>query len=282
VINITGVTSYPVTITFSNQHITSSAFSLAPPTASVTINSSGTATTTYSGGQLLTVVKTPSPGNYFLSGYIYKVPVGGIAGGLNPVTWSGDFTSSESGVSINWQWAAAVYTSFSNDFNVIGIKPIDAPTGSIYNNSDHAGTPETYKSSVIGGARGGGGSNYTGSYSGTGSLQPCSNYIPAKGMDVTQIEEPSVSESGVILNNYPNPFTEKTKVIFSVPQDDHIILDVYDVSGKLVQKLFNNDVSMNREYNVEFDGNGLPSGIYIYKMTTNSEVYTGKMLLMKN
>jgi hypothetical protein len=40
-------------------------------------------------------------------------------------------------------------------------------------NSDHAGTPENFKPFVIGGARGGGGSNYTGLYSGTGKVTPC-------------------------------------------------------------------------------------------------------------
>jgi hypothetical protein len=73
---------------------------------------------------------------------------------------------------MNWQWAAAVYQSLGTNYNTLGIKPTDAPGGSLYLNSDHGGTPEAYKGFVAGGARGGGGSNYTGSYSGTsnGSL----------------------------------------------------------------------------------------------------------------
>jgi len=42
-------------------------------------------------------------------------------------------------------------------------------SASIYKNSDHAGTPENFKTFVVGGATGGGGSNFTGSYSATGS-----------------------------------------------------------------------------------------------------------------
>jgi hypothetical protein len=46
---------------------------------------------------------------------------------------------------------------------------VDDNQASIYKNSDHAGTPENFKASVTGGATGGGGSNFTGSYSATGS-----------------------------------------------------------------------------------------------------------------
>jgi hypothetical protein len=65
---------------------------------------------------------------------------------------------------VQWKWAAAVYSQFPTDLGAIGVKPIDGGT-----NSDHAGTPENVKRFVTGGARGGGGSNFTGSYSGTAS-----------------------------------------------------------------------------------------------------------------
>jgi len=61
------------------------------------------------------------------------------------------------------------YTSFDTDYNALGVKPVDDNKASQYQNSDHAGTPENFKMFVIGGATGGGGSNYTGSYSATGS-----------------------------------------------------------------------------------------------------------------
>jgi hypothetical protein len=94
-----------------------------------------------------------------------------IPGGLNPVTWSGTITSDKPGVTVNWQWGAGVYTSFNSNYTALGVKPVDDNDASIYHNSDHGGTPEIYKQNVIGGARGGGGSNYTGSYSGTGAAR---------------------------------------------------------------------------------------------------------------
>jgi hypothetical protein len=55
---------------------------------------------------------------------------------------------------------------------VVGVKPLDANTGTAYANSDHAGTPENFRTFVTGGTRGGGGSNFTGSYSATAHVVP--------------------------------------------------------------------------------------------------------------
>ena len=88
------------------------------------------------------------------------------------MVWQGQLTSDTPGVSVNWQWAAAAYSSFGTDYNALNVKPVDDNHLSQYQNSDHAGTPEAFKNDVIGGARGGGGSNFTGSLSPTVSVQP--------------------------------------------------------------------------------------------------------------
>jgi hypothetical protein len=108
-------------------------------------------------------------GNDFLAGLTFKVPASGLPAGIKNVIWQATFSSSASGLTVNWQWGAAAYTSFSTSYNALGVKPVDDNKASFYQNSDHAGTPENFRFSVVGGARGGGGSNFTGSYSGTGS-----------------------------------------------------------------------------------------------------------------
>ncbi len=108
----------------------------------------------------------------FLSGLAFMVPASGLSGGINPVVWTGTFSSNTPGVSVHWKWGAAVYTSFSTDYNSLAVKAAHTNTCA-FNNSDHAGTPENFKSSVVGGARGGGGSNFTGSWSGTASANVC-------------------------------------------------------------------------------------------------------------
>ncbi|MDE1820066.1 MAG: hypothetical protein KGI98_04330 [Euryarchaeota archaeon] len=101
----------------------------------------------------------------FLSGFAYMVPEGGLPAGTR-VTWQAHFSTSENCLSVNWKWAAAVCTSSGENAH-IGVKPVDDNQLSLYKNSDHAGTPEYETAYLTRGARGGGGSNYTGSYSGT-------------------------------------------------------------------------------------------------------------------
>jgi hypothetical protein len=117
-----------------------------------------------------TTVPMDYSGNVFLSG-VARSFSDGLPGGINPVTVSGSFSSALSGLSFTWKWAAAAYSVFSDCEDDLGVKPIDGSKMNPYNNSDHAGTPENFKSDVIGGARGGGGSNWTGSYSGTSTAK---------------------------------------------------------------------------------------------------------------
>ncbi len=112
-------------------------------------------------------VPTSVSGNVFLTGIPYQVPSGGWPGGISNIKVTGRMASDVSGVSTQWQWAAAVYTQFSSNPSALGIKPVDDNHTSQYHNSDPAGTPENYKQYVTGGGCGGGGSNYTGSNSGT-------------------------------------------------------------------------------------------------------------------
>jgi len=163
--------STPVTITFTNQTITSPNFGPLPvPDASVTFDPAAvSATTNFVGGMWVTTVPSGIKGNTFLSALSFPVPVN-LPGGIKNVTWSGTITIDTPGVSINWQWAAAVYTNFTTAYNALGAKPVDDKTASQYKNSDHAGTPENFKQFVIGGATGGGGNNYTGGLSSTASV----------------------------------------------------------------------------------------------------------------
>jgi hypothetical protein len=174
VLKVSGVGSSPVTIHVSQGTITSSAFTVNTPDADITFSPTATsATTAYDAGTntWTTVVPTGLGGNTFLDGVAAAFPAG-LRGGLNPVTWSANFTTDAPGITLQWQWTAAVYTSFSTDYSALGVKPVDSNSASVYHNSDHAGTPEVFKAVVVGGARGGGGSNFTGSYSATKAVTP--------------------------------------------------------------------------------------------------------------
>ncbi len=154
-------------VTYTVNHVTTT---IPLPDADITFSPTATMATTTFNGKWTTTVPTNPGGNVFLGGTGVQFP-GGLPGGANPVNWTASFSSDTAGLKVNWQWAAAVYKNFADNSN-LGVKPVDSNSLSQYQNSDHAGTPENFKGDVTGGARGGGGSNWTGSYSATASFQP--------------------------------------------------------------------------------------------------------------
>jgi hypothetical protein len=109
-----------------------------------------------------------------LDGLAFQVPAGGLPGGINNVVWLGNFSSSQANLNVQWQWGAAVYNTSFPGYSTLNPKA-GHQTACGINNGDHAGTPENtaIQHALIGGARGGGGSNFTGSWSGTVSVTPC-------------------------------------------------------------------------------------------------------------
>ena len=83
-----------------------------------------------------------------------------------------------------------------------------------------------------------------------------------------------------MFQNYPNSFNPVTHLEFGISKLGFVSLKVYDILGKEVKILVNEDMSAGR-YVVEFDGSNLPSGIYFYRLQINSFNQTRKMLLLK-
>jgi len=180
VMKVDGLGSAPVTIGFMGSiqfNVGGTLYVVAVPSSFVTFSPSvSLATTVFSNGQWITMLPISGlAGNVFFDGVAMQAPSpNGFRGGINPVTWQGTFFSTTPGLTVKWQWAAAVYdnVAFGTDYTQLGVKPVDDNQASTYQNSDHAGTPENFKGYVVGGARGGGGSNFTGSYSGTAATTP--------------------------------------------------------------------------------------------------------------
>jgi len=88
-----------------------------------------------------------------------------------------------------------------------------------------------------------------------------------------------------LLENYPNPFNPETAISYQLPVSSEVLLQVYDVQGKLVQTLIN-DVQNAGNYSVRWnglasDGRFATSGIYIAKLQANEFQASVKMLLTK-
>jgi photosystem II stability/assembly factor-like uncharacterized protein len=85
--------------------------------------------------------------------------------------------------------------------------------------------------------------------------------------------------------NYPNPFNPSTKIIYSVPKSSQVIIKVYDILGREVATLVNEEKPAGH-YEVEFNSHSgevqnLSSGIYFYQLRAGSFVETKKMILLK-
>jgi hypothetical protein len=90
----------------------------------------------------------------------------------------------------------------------------------------------------------------------------------------------SVPEEFELLQNYPNPFNPVTHFEYAVPNRQLTVLKVYDVLGREVTTLVN-EVKQPGMYTVQWDGSGLASGVYIYRLTAGSYTSTKKALLLK-
>jgi len=80
--------------------------------------------------------------------------------------------------------------------------------------------------------------------------------------------------------NYPNPFNPTTTIRYQIPEISFVTIKVYDVLGNEIATLVNEEKPAGN-YEVEFIGKGLPSGIYFYRLQTGSFVETKKMVLLK-
>lgn len=83
-----------------------------------------------------------------------------------------------------------------------------------------------------------------------------------------------------LKQNYPNPFNPETKIRFDVAVSSHVKLTVYDVTGKIAASLVDNDLPP-AGYEISFDGSGLSSGMYFYKLETAGFTEVKKMILIK-
>jgi photosystem II stability/assembly factor-like uncharacterized protein len=84
----------------------------------------------------------------------------------------------------------------------------------------------------------------------------------------------------LLLQNYPNPFNPTTKIRFSILHSSNVILKVFDILGREVATLVNEEKPA-REYEVEFNAANLPSGIYFYQLNAGNFSETKKMVLLK-
>lgn len=90
-------------------------------------------------------------------------------------------------------------------------------------------------------------------------------------------ETPQLNLGTSLKNNYPNPFYPMTTIKFNIAKNESGILTIYNLKGKtLVKKAFDSG-----ESTYDWHSEGLPSGLYLYRLQTKTQDITKKMILIK-
>ncbi|MCX7611268.1 MAG: T9SS type A sorting domain-containing protein, partial [Ignavibacterium sp.] len=84
----------------------------------------------------------------------------------------------------------------------------------------------------------------------------------------------------VLEQNYPNPFNPKTTIGYVLKERSNVKLSVYNLVGEEVAILINEPQEQGY-HRVDFEAKDLPSGVYIYKLSTDNFTSVKKMVLMK-
>lgn len=91
----------------------------------------------------------------------------------------------------------------------------------------------------------------------------------------------TAATGGVILETFPNPSVGQVNVEFVSDKNNLITVEVIDMNGRIVETLFRQNANAGQEYRLSFEGSNLPNGVYITKLTTESEVVINKVLIAR-
>jgi len=99
------------------------------------------------------------------------------------------------------------------------------------------------------------------------------------------LEPGTLPKEYALFQNYPNPFNPSTVIKFTLPANAHVELTIYNLLGKKVRTLVTSDLAAG-DHSVTWDGldeigDGVASGMYLYRLQTGSFVASRKMILMR-
>jgi spore germination protein YaaH len=83
-----------------------------------------------------------------------------------------------------------------------------------------------------------------------------------------------------LFQNFPNPFNPSTVISYQLPKNDYVSLKIYNVMGHEVAALVS-EVQSSGLHNITWNANGLPSGVYYYKLTSGNMSDSKKLMILK-
>lgn len=167
---------------------------------------------------------------------------------------------------IKFDWAYALRTGYNNDRLIVRVST-DGGTTFPYRIFDKQGSALGTAPAV------------------TGSFVPTAGQWGTYAITISNLTninpiEPGTPVTYELSQNYPNPFNPATKINFSIPLKDNVKLAVYDILGKEVATLVNEEMNAGF-YSIDFNAENLTSGIYFYKLETKYFSQTKRMIFIK-
>ena len=89
-----------------------------------------------------------------------------------------------------------------------------------------------------------------------------------------------IPERYKLFQNFPNPFNSSTIIKYSVPQQEEVKLNLYDLLGRLMATLVNEKKNTG-EHQIELNTKNLSSGVYFYQLIAGNVILTNKLILLK-
>ena len=107
------------------------------------------------------------------------------------------------------------------------------------------------------------------------------SFQAVKGVTTSVERISDIPKSFALEQNYPNPFNPSTQIRFSLTQAAGVSLAIYDVTGRLVRTVLEGATLTAGTHSASVDMADLPSGVYMYTLSTGVEVQTRAMILAK-
>ena len=118
---------------------------------------------------------------------------------------------------------------------------------------------------------------------------PCGQLIGARGLgctgSITAVESPPASSQATLEPNVPNPFNPVTRISFTISQNAHTTLRIYDAAGHLVTTLVDQMMTPGR-HSLTWRGTDsrnrqVASGVYYYQLKSGGQILTRSMVVLK-
>lgn len=113
-----------------------------------------------------------------------------------------------------------------------------------------------------------------------GILSDYTNQANARIIPTSNFDVGFTGKNMVLFQNFPNPFSNTTRIDFEIAKPENVEIDVFDVNGKITAKLVRAKLQQGK-HSVLFDSDGMESGTYYYRLKTSQGIEIKRMQIVK-